>query len=324
MPNLNVAVIGPPEYAKEIGKKGTSTDITYYNLKKGDLTVTIIEPTRYPDKLSSLFFAVSQSLAAVVVIDAITPEFGECVVMLHCSGINHGFLILRNYITAEQIAPLIRGTNIEKYRIVPDDPALIRQSLLDLAILLEKERKPLELRVGSVSIDHFFNVKGIGTVILGGVIDGMIHRHDEVLVYPVKKKAIIRSIQKHDDDAEDAVMYDRVGLALKGIEADELDRGYVLSNGSGLCSSFKISGELVVIKYWQTTLKEGMVTYIGHWMQFLPVRIVSVHGDMKSGKLSLSFESDKKLVYREGDSAVLHYLEGGKLRIIGTLTLSKF
>lgn len=56
MPNLNVAVIGPEGYAKDLGKKGTVSDITFYNLKKDDITVTIIEPTRYPEKLSSLFF----------------------------------------------------------------------------------------------------------------------------------------------------------------------------------------------------------------------------------------------------------------------------
>ncbi|NLB01670.1 MAG: elongation factor Tu, partial [Methanomicrobiales archaeon] len=48
MGNLNVAVLGPAGYAKDLGKKGTESDITFYNLKKGEDTVTIIEPTRYP------------------------------------------------------------------------------------------------------------------------------------------------------------------------------------------------------------------------------------------------------------------------------------
>jgi hypothetical protein len=59
MSNLLVAVLSPPDYAKDLGKKGATIDITFYNLKKGDATVTFIEPTRYPEKLSSLFYAVS-------------------------------------------------------------------------------------------------------------------------------------------------------------------------------------------------------------------------------------------------------------------------
>jgi selenocysteine-specific translation elongation factor len=44
MANLNVAVLGQLGYSESLGKKGTSTDITFYNLKKGDATVTFIEP----------------------------------------------------------------------------------------------------------------------------------------------------------------------------------------------------------------------------------------------------------------------------------------
>jgi hypothetical protein len=35
MGNLMVAVLGTPGYGSVLGKKGTSTDITLYNLKKG-------------------------------------------------------------------------------------------------------------------------------------------------------------------------------------------------------------------------------------------------------------------------------------------------
>jgi selenocysteine-specific translation elongation factor len=59
MPNLNIAFLGPADLAKELGKKGTSTDITFYNMKKGDVTITVIEPSRYPEKLSSLFYTAS-------------------------------------------------------------------------------------------------------------------------------------------------------------------------------------------------------------------------------------------------------------------------
>ncbi|MCX6697713.1 MAG: elongation factor Tu, partial [Methanoregula sp.] len=52
MSNLTIAILAPPDYAKDLGKKGTTSDITFYNLKKGEATVTFIEPTRYPEKLS--------------------------------------------------------------------------------------------------------------------------------------------------------------------------------------------------------------------------------------------------------------------------------
>ena len=54
MPNLTVAVLGPAGFAKDLGKTGTVSDITLYNLKQGDTSVTFIEPTRYPEKIAPL------------------------------------------------------------------------------------------------------------------------------------------------------------------------------------------------------------------------------------------------------------------------------
>lgn len=52
MENLMIAVLGTSSYASDLGKKGTSTDIILYNLKKGEDTVTFVEPTRYPERLA--------------------------------------------------------------------------------------------------------------------------------------------------------------------------------------------------------------------------------------------------------------------------------
>ncbi len=42
MPNLTVAVLAPNDYAKDLGKKGTVSDLTFYNLKRGSDTVTFV------------------------------------------------------------------------------------------------------------------------------------------------------------------------------------------------------------------------------------------------------------------------------------------
>ena len=74
MSNLNVAVIGPADFARELGKKGTVSDITLYDLKQGKDTVTFIEASKYPERLAPLFFAVSMADSAIVVIDSHAPR----------------------------------------------------------------------------------------------------------------------------------------------------------------------------------------------------------------------------------------------------------
>ncbi|HPD51882.1 MAG TPA: EF-Tu/IF-2/RF-3 family GTPase [Methanoculleus sp.] len=321
MGNLNVAVLGPAGYAKDLGKKGTESDIIFYNLKKGGDTVTFIEPARYPERLAPLFYAASMADEALVVVSEITPIFGEWVLMLDEVGVERGSIILKNYLTPPDLAPLLRGTVLENYEFVDDDPIALRERLIARA----HARRPVPPEpgaTGTVTIDHHFNIRGIGTVILGGVVRGGIRKHDTMTVYPGERAVTVRSIQKHDDDFDWAAEGDRVGLALKNIEADDLDRGYVLSTDPAIRVGTGLKTRATLVRYWPAPITPGMVLHLGHWMQFIPARVEAVQddGDWRRPMLTLALEKD--LVCLPGDRAVLHYLEGGKLRIAGHIELS--
>jgi selenocysteine-specific translation elongation factor len=322
MGNITVAILGPQGYAADLGKKGTSTDITFYNIKKGEDTVTIIEPTRYPERLAPLFYAVSLSKQAIIVVEQLDANFGECLLMLQCSDVKSGYIILRNYLSKEKIQSLIKGTNLEIFEFLPDDTNVIREKLLEEA----GKQKPTETpsgaaSIGIVPVDHAFNVKGVGAVVLGVVANGFVQKHATLNVLPGSKSAQVRSIQKHDDEFDVAGAGDRVGLALKNIEVEDLDRGTVLTNDPGVKTTSKLEATASLIKYWQTPIKLGMVMHIGHWMQFITAKaeIVAESSDPKKPILTLSL--DKPLVYCPNDKAVLMYLEGPKLRVVGTVTI---
>ena len=320
MPNLTVAVLAPNGYARDLGKKGTSTDITFYNLKKGHDTVTFLEPTRYPDRLAPLYYVVSMAHEAIVVLSEITPMFAEWVLMLDCAGVPKGTIILKNYLQPEQIAPLIKGTVLENYTITDKEDFISLSAELLAKAAVQPEPEPGDGAVGIVPIDHHFNVRGIGTVILGCVADGWIKKHDKLRVEPVGKTAQIRSVQKHDDDFAWAYAGDRVGCALKDIEAEELDRGFVLTNDPKVTSATMVTGSAVLVKYWPAAVKEQMVVSVGHWMQFLSARVTVVENGADWRTPVLTLEMETPVVYKPGDTAVLHYLDGGKLRIMGTIT----
>jgi selenocysteine-specific translation elongation factor len=322
MGNITVAVLGALGYAGSIGKKGTSTDITFYNLKKGEDTVTLIEPERYPERLAPLFYAVSLSKKAIVVVDHLDATFGECLVMLQCSDIKTGYFVLRNYIPKEKIEPLIRGTSLEKFEFVCDDPNFLREQLLAEAA----RQKPIEVpagqqAVGTVPVDHSFNVKGVGVVVLGVVVYGAVQKHEVLNALPGGKLAQVRSIQKHDDEFDTAGEGDRVGLALKNIEVEDLDRGVVLTNDTLIRASSKLETHAYLVKYWQTPLKQDMVMHVGHWTQFVTAKVENVADASDWRKPTLTLTLDKPLIYRSNDKAILMYLEGAKLRVAGNLVL---
>jgi selenocysteine-specific translation elongation factor len=320
MGNFTVAVVGSLDYAKNLGKKSTASDMTFYDIKRGDTTVTFVEPTKYPERLSTLFHVAAMADAAFVVVDDINPILGETIVMLDCAGVSRGWLLLRNYITPDQLVPFLKGTALEKYELVQDDHTALREMFLGEAERADAQ-EPEGESIGSVPIDHHFDVKGVGTVILGRVADGHIHKHDRMRVLPGDKEAEVRSIQKHDDDYDWAVKGERVGLALKGIAADELDRGIVLTTDHAIITKTDLKCTAEIVKYWLNPITKGMVLHIGHWMQFVPARVedVSDTGDRRRPQITMQLQ--KPLVFKPGERAVLAYLEGGKLRVVGTIPL---
>ena len=294
--------------------------MTFYDHKSGTDSFTLIEPSKYPEKLSSLFYSVAMSEFAILVVDKIDSFLGETIVMTDVLGIDRGWIILQNYIQPEQLKPLLAGTCLEGYEYKEDDPIKLREELIAMA--KAEAKAPGEGTCGSCPVDSHFNVRGVGTVVLGSVIDGYFRKHDKMTVFPIKREVILKSIQKHDLDADDGVKGDHVGLALRGIESDELDRGYVVTTDPSVKMSRKVEGNVSLIKYWPSPLKEGMVLHIGHWMQMVPCRISSVDNgdDFRSAKVEFDLESD--MIHKPGDKATIMYLEGGKLRVVGSIVLS--
>ena len=318
MGNLNVAVLGANGYAGEIGKKGTVTDVTFFNLKQGDDSVTLIEATKYPEKLSSLFYSTAMSEFVILVVDKIDSNLGETILMADAFGLNKGWIVLRNYIQEEQIKPLIADTSLESFTFVADDPIKLRGDILaEAAKLVHKVDGE---SCGSIPVDSHFNVKGVGTVVLGSVIDGFVKKHDKLRIVPLDETVVLKSIQKHDVDSDFGAKGDHVGIALRGIESERLDRGYVLTTDKSVKISKNSKSQARLVKYWPAPIKEGMVMHIGHWMQMIPCRVKTSSGaDWKNPELDIEIEGE--MIHKPGDKAVMMYLEGGKLRVVGTITL---
>lgn len=318
MGNINVASVGAKGLAGEIGKKGTVTDMAFYEVKDGKDSVTLLEPSKYPERLASLFYSVQMGDFVLLTVDAIDASLGETVVMLDAMGKDKGWIVLRNYIQPEQVKPLIAGTCLEKYELKENDPIALREALVAMAKSTVREAG--EGSRGSVPIDSHFNVKGVGTVVLGAVSEGWVRVHDKMTVWPIGKEVILRSIQIHDVDAEVGVHGDHVGLALKGVESDELEKGYVASTDPGLKNTKEVEGKVSYVKYWPKPLEQGMVVHVGHWMQVLPCRVEAA-GASKDDTVRLVVDTETPLVHAPGDKGLVMYLEGGKLRVVGTIEL---
>lgn len=235
--------------------------------------------------------------------------------MLDAVGVREGSIVLRNYITCEQLSSLTKGTVLEGYVQEDDDPVGLQGKLLSLA------ERPRQSRPGpgTISIDTAFNVRGIGAVALGTVKSGTIRKHDLLRVLPGTATTEVRSIQKHDEDFEDAGVGDHIGVALKGVEAEALERGSVLTADSTLKLTTEIDAEAHLFPYFQTPLMPGATIHLGHWLQYSLARIEAVEGEGRSARFKVHL--DRPLVHPPGAKAVITHIDSPKLRVAGTIEL---
>lgn len=315
MPSLNASIIGSPEYSKYLGKKSGETDVTFYDLKKGETVITMVEPSRYPEKIQSLYYSAAFGDHAVLVAEKLDQYFGESLLMINACGVKEGTIVLRNYITEDQLQVFTGGTVLQGYTVMEDDSNKLKDRLL---VLAERPRQS-QVGLGTLSVESAFNVRGIGTVALATVKSGTIKKHDQLRTLPGGKVAEVRSIQKHDEDFETAEVGDHVGVALKGVEAADIDRGTVLT-GDALKQTTTVTAKAEIIPYFQAQLHEGSTLHLGHWLQLNLARITHID-DKGDKKPEIAITLEKPLIHPVGARAVLVYLDGGRLRVAGTIPL---
>ncbi len=311
MKNIGIGLFGNfKDTGKNLGKKGTSTDITLFNYKKGDDAVFFVEPTKYPEKITPLIYAINMTDYALVFIDEINSDIAETLLALDMLNIEKGSFVVGEYVDTEQLNSIISNTSMKNFEIRDRDYIKIREDMVNLP--QEIAGKPDNSFV-KIPIDHFFTVRSVGTVILGRVKRGTVKIHDNLRVYPTENNVMVRSIQVNDKNYEEAPTFSRVGLALKGIKSEELERGMILSNGD-----LKVSDEIALNMKWnpyskkEVAVGEGYQVVVG--LQTISCKVIEKDGNTIKLKLI------KPAVYESGDKVVL--LDGSaKIRILGVSEL---
>lgn len=316
MPAVTLGVLGNLDYAKELGKKSTESDVQLMSFKEGDVTVSMVVPFRHPEKVQPLCYAVNAADAVLIIVKEVNRELGESILAAAAAGHTKGLIVLQNYVQPDQVAPLLKNTSLAAIPMTTDDkPASVRAKLAELST------PPRDGPV-RIPLDHHFNVKGIGAVILGFVRQGTVKKHDNLRAYPSPKSAQVRSIQVHDVDVAEAHTGDHVGLALKNIENDDLDRGYVLAPEGTL--QVADAGNTITLKsavspFFKAGIKNDGIYHLAHGWQVVQGR---AKNDLAPGKEgAVTFELTKPLAYAPGDRVVLVNLDNPALRIVGHGTI---
>ena len=299
--SINFVILGDQKIASDFGKVGTQTDITLYDRKESGIIKTWVVPTGFPDKIQPLLQAINLAEYVIFHVEKLDKFTGEQIIALDCLKKENGILSHTFDVDESRLNAMIRGTVLEGYVKVDYDK--IKEEI-------DKFKPVASDKPAEMVVDHCFDVKGVGTVILGKVINGKVKQYDNLKLYPAGIDVMIKSIQMHDDPVNESVTPARVGLALKGAKPDEVSRGDVISQEGAVDVVEKIELDFTKNPFYKNEIavRQGCLVSVG--LQIKAAKFSSV------SPLVLEFE--KPIVCTKGQIAVILKPESATIRILGS------
>ncbi len=293
------------EACKKLGKKTSPDDVTFYSgVFEGNI-ITALDPAAFPAKVQPLVFSANLSDYCVVIADGVSPRLGEIIVTLDLLGKKSGCLVSQTI----DFTPFVKGTSLEKWPVF----ATFDEAKLDALKFVPPETSGTPKGI----VDHAFEVKGVGTIVLGVLKRGEISVHDKLTVFPILKQIEVRSIQMHDEDVKKAGCNDRFGLSVRGLESKDFERGFVL--GKEMQSSKKVSFELAPSRFLREPVNNGEVLHASAGFQMAPCKISFEGSEAKAGeKKQAVVEFEKEFAFDSEDSLVLCRLNSRTLRVVAS------
>jgi len=299
--SINFVILGKQYLASEFGKKGTESDLTLYDRKESDIIKTWVIPNGFPEKIQPLFQAINLAEYVIFHVDKLDKFTGEQIIALDSLKKEKGILSHTFDVDESKLNMMIKGTVVENYTRVDQDK--IKDEMNTLEPITNDN--PAELL-----IDHCFDVKGVGTVILGKVTNGKIKQYDNLKLYPHNIDVLIKSIQMHDDPVSESVCPARVGLAVKGAKPDEVGRGDVISVEDAVEIKTEIELDFEKSPFYKSEIAENQGCLVNIGLQIKAAKFSSIT------PLKLIFE--KPVVCKKNDIAVILKPESTTIRILGS------
>jgi len=128
-------------------------------------------------------------------------------------------------------------------------------------------------------VEDVFSIKGRGTVVTGRVERGKLKVNEEVEIVGIKatQKTVITGVEMFRKSLDEAIAGDNVGLLLRGIEKDQVERGQVIAKPGSITPHTEFEAEIYVL-----TKEEGgrhTPFFTGYRPQFY-IKTTDITGDI--------------------------------------------
>jgi elongation factor Tu len=197
-------------------------------------------------------------------------------------------LELRELLTAQKFpgdtTPIVRGSALKALESTSDDPNAPEYACIHELLRVVDEYIPQPVRETAkpflMPIEDVFSIKGRGTVVTGAVSRGVVKLGDPLEIIGLRDETMntvctgVEMFHKLLDQGEAG---DNIGVLLRGIEREDVERGMVLAKPGSIKPHTKFDAEVYVLKKEEGGRHKAF--FSGYRPQFY-IRTMDVTGDI--------------------------------------------
>lgn len=234
-----------------------------------------IDAPGHADYVKNMITGAAQMDGAILVVSATDgpmPQTREHILLSRQVGVKHLIVFLNkiDLVDDEELIDLVEmevRELLSEYDFPGDDIPVIKGSALKALNGDSEAEQAIELLMDTVDeaiptperdtekpfllpIEDVFSITGRGTVASGRIDRGAVRVGEEVEIIGIKnetKKAIVTGIEMFRKTLDYGEAGDNVGLLLRGITRDEIERGQVLAKPGSITPHTKFKAEIYVL-----------------------------------------------------------------------------
>jgi elongation factor Tu len=145
--------------------------------------------------------------------------------------------------------PIIRGSALKALNGDADGVESIKKLMEALDTYIPEPVRELD-KPFLMPVEDVFSIKGRGTVATGRIERGVVKVNDEVELVGLdnNRKAVVTGVEMFHKSLDQGQAGDNVGLLLRGIEKDDIERGQVLAKSGSITPHTEFKATILLLK----------------------------------------------------------------------------
>ena len=144
--------------------------------------------------------------------------------------------------------PIIRGSALKALEGDAEAQKSIEALMKALDAYIPEPKRPLD-QPFLMAVEDVFSIKGRGTVATGRIDRGKVKVGEEVEIVGLKqsKKSVVTGVEMFRKQLDEGLAGDNVGILLRGIEKDQIERGQVLAKAGTVKAHTEFEAQVYIL-----------------------------------------------------------------------------